>query len=229
MKFNGSNWVLHALEGYGRIIAVGGNSENNLWAAGDSGIVFNYNGTTWKKDYVNVNAPVGSSYFLNGVVVMNNTTYLTAAIYDITNKRYIHYFIKGSIGNWSIVDSMYLENPSSQIKFGNRGLYLSKESELFSYGDFGVWKYNGTNWNHEIDLTYSFISVFSLSKNYTIAVGEFGHVFFYDGSYWTKLERFFRPQGGLNINDSWADGKEVYLLANITDSWPMKTIIFKGK
>jgi hypothetical protein len=226
---NGNKWIPHYLDGYGRIIRVGGDKENNIWAVGDSGIVFNYNGTIWKKDYVKVNAPVGSSYFLNGVVVMNNTTYLTAAIFDINQQREIFYFIKGAIGNWTIVDSMYLENPSSQIKFGNRGLYLSKEGELFSYGLFGIWKYNGTNWEQLINIDTDLIGVFSLKKNYTIAVGGLGYVFFYDGSSWTKLERFFRPQGGLNINDVWTNGKKVYLLANITDSWPMKTIIFKGK
>jgi hypothetical protein len=226
---NGNSWVPHLLEGYGRIIRVSCSNENNIWAVGDSGIVFSYNGSVWKRDYVNVNAPRGSQYFLNGVVVMNNMIYLTAYIYDSPKKRYIHYFIRGNIGNWKIIDSMYVENPSSKIKFGNRGLYLSKEGELFSYGDLGVWKYNGSDWSHEIDLPYSFISVYSVKTNYTIAVGEFGHVFFYDGSTWTKLERFFRPMGGLNINDAWSDGKEVLLLANQTDQWPMKTIVFRGK
>jgi hypothetical protein len=124
---------------------------------------------------------------------------------------------------------MYVENPSSNVKFGNRGLYLSKEGELFSYGDLGVWKYNGSQWNHEINLPYSFISVYSYKKNYSLAVGEFGNVFFYNGSNWTKLERFFKPDEGLHINDAWTDGKEILLLANKTDQWPMKTIVFRGK
>jgi hypothetical protein len=229
IQYNGSIWKLHNLDGYGRIIRLGGSSENNIWAVGDSGIIFNYNGSTWKRDYVRVNVPKGSSYFLNGVVLINNIAYLTAYIYDAPRKRYIHYFIKGNIGSWTIIDSMYVENPSSNVKFGNRGLYLSKEGELFSYGDLGVWKYNGSQWNHEINLPYSFISVYSYKKNYSLAVGEFGNVFFYNGSNWTKLERFFKPDEGLHINDAWTDGKEILLLANKTDQWPMKTIVFRGK
>jgi hypothetical protein len=229
LQYNGSIWKVHSLDGYGRIVSVGGTSENNLWAVGDSGIVFNYNGSTWKKDYVKVNAPDGSEYFLNGVVVMNSAVYLSADVYDVPRHRYINYFVKGNIGNWTKVDSMHMENPSSVIKFGNRGLYLSNEGELFSYGLFGLWKYNGSGWNQLVNIDTDLIGMFSLRKNYSFAVGGLGYVFFYDGNSWTKLERFFRPQGGLNINDVWTDGKEVLLLANITDQWPMKTIVFRGK
>jgi hypothetical protein len=227
LQYNGSKWIPHDLNGRCRIIAVGGDSENNIWAVGDSGIVFNYNGATWKKDYVKINTSKGMGYFLNGVVVQNNIVYMTADIYNST--RNIHYFIKGNMGNWAIADSMYLENPSSVIKFGNRGLYLSKDGELFSYGLYGLWKYNGTSWDHLINVTTDLIGVYSYNKNYTIAVGGLGYVFFYDGSTWTQLEKFYRADGSQNINDAWSDGKNVYLLGDLVDQWPMKTVVYRGK
>jgi hypothetical protein len=124
---------------------------------------------------------------------------------------------------------MYLENPSSVIKFGNRGLYLSKDGELFSYGLFGLWKYNGNGWDKLINIDTDLTGIFSYKKNYIIAVGHAGYVFYYDGSIWTKLERFYRPEGGLNMYDAWTEGKEVLLLGNLVDKWPMKTIVYRGK
>ena len=101
--------------------------------------------------------------------------------------------------------------------------------ELFSFGDFGVWKYIELEWIHVVDGSYSFISAHSYNKSYTLAVGEFGNIYFSDGSTWTRLDEFFHPSGGLNINDVWTDGQNVILLANATDNWPMNTIIYQGK
>jgi gamma-glutamylcyclotransferase (GGCT)/AIG2-like uncharacterized protein YtfP len=229
INWDGTKWREHNLNLQVRPISLFANRNDDIWVGCDSAVIYHYNGTTWEKDIPKLNIPQGSEYFINGLVVKENTVYLNVAVYDIKGRRYIFYFVKGRMMNWTVLDSMYQENPSSIIKWGNRGLALGKEGNIYSFGDWGLWIYSNNTWQRTIPINYTMLSVYELNENYKIAVGVYGIVWFYDGTIWKQLERFFTPNGDVHVYDAWTDGQEVFLLGYTSGAWPQKTIVWRGK
>ncbi len=229
INWDGTKWREHNLDLQVRPISLFANSNNDIWVGCDSAVVLHYNGIQWEKDIPKLNVPSGSSYFINGILIKENITYLNIFVQDNTGKRYIFYFVKGNIKNWTVLDSMEIKNPQSVIKWGNWGLSLGKEGSIYSFGDFGVWEYIDKSWVHIIPINYTMQNVFALSDNYRIAVGVYGMVWFNDGASWQQITKFFSPNGDVHIYDAWTDGQEMFLLGNTTGAWPQKTIVWHGK
>jgi hypothetical protein len=229
INWDGTKWKEHNLNLQIRPISLFANKSNDIWVGCDSALVLHYNGTAWEKDIPKLNIPQGSEYFINGLVVKENTIFLNVAVYDIKGKRYIFYFVKGTTKNWTVVDSMEVKNPQSVIKWGNRGLSLGNKGNIYSFGDWGLWIYSNNTWQRIIPINYTMLSIYELNENYKIAVGVYGMVWFSDGTIWKQLERFFSPDGDINISDVWTDGQELFLLGNTTGAWPQKTIVWRGK
>ena len=229
INWDGTKWKEHNLNLQVRPISLFVNKSNDIWVGCDSAVVLHYDGIKWERDIPKLNIPSGSEYFINGLIVKENTTYLNVAVYDIKGHRYIFYFVKGTMKNWTLVDSMYQENPSSIIKWGNRGLSLGKEGNIYSFGDFGVWEYINSSWSHIIPINYTMLNVYELNENYKIAVGVYGMVWFYDGVSWKQINKFYSPDGDLYVSDVWTDGQEIIILSSTSNQFPQKTIVWRGK
>ena len=228
INWDGTKWKEHNLNLQVRPMSLFANRADDIWIGCDSAVVLHYNGTTWEKDIPRINIPNGSSYFINGIVVKDNNTFLNVRVTDVSKERYIHYFVKGAMKNWVVLDSMELKNPMSIIKWGDWSLSLRKDGKLYSYGTNGIWEYNGNNWRNDLSVNYRMHGIYALNENYKIAAGPYGIVWFFDGRIWKQIERFFTPDGYVHIYDAWTDGQELFLLGNTT-TWPQKTIIWRGK
>jgi hypothetical protein len=229
INWNGTKWIEHNLNIQVRPISLYVNRYNDVWVGCDSAVVLHYDGIRWEKDKLTLNIPQGSEYFINGIILKDNTVYLNIAVYDINGHRYIFYFVKGGMKNWAVLDSMEQKNPQSVIKWGNRGLTLGKKGNIYSYGDWGLWIYNNDVWQRTIPINYTMLNIYELNENYKIAVGVYGMVWFYDGASWKQINKFYTPDGDLYVSDVWTDGKEIIILSSTSNQFPQKTIVWRGK
>lgn len=229
INWDGTKWKEHNLNLQVRPMSLFANSSNDIWVGCDSALVLHYNGTTWEKDIPKLNIPNESVYFINGIVVKDNIIYLNVAVFNAKIRKDIFYFIKGTMKNWTVVDSMYQENPSSIIKWGNRGLSLGKEGNIYSYGDWGMWVYSSNTWQRTLPINYTMLNIYELNESYKIAVGIFGMVWFYDGTQWRQMNKFYSPDGDLYVSDVWTDGQEIIILSSTSNQYPQKTIVWHGK
>lgn len=227
LNWNGSAWKEHILNIQLRPLRIFTNRANDIWVGCDSAVVYHYDGIKWERDKPKLNVPEGAVFFINGIIVKENSTYLNVTSYDITNRRYVLFFLKGNFNNWTVLDSMEIKNPQSIIKWGNWGISLGNEGSIYSFGDFGVWQYVNNEWVHIIPINYTMRSIYELKTNYKIAVGVYGMVLYNDGVTWHQLKNFFSPGGNIHMTDVWTNGKEVFILGYTP--WPNKTIIWRGK
>jgi len=227
LNWNGSAWKEHILNIRLRPLRIYANRANDIWVGCDSAVVYHFDGSKWERDKPKLNIPSASTYFINGILVKENSVYLNVTSYDMIGRRYVLFFLKGNFNNWVVLDSMELKNALSVYKWGNWGITLGKDGSIYSFGDFGIWEYINNKWEHIIPLNYTMHSIYAYSKNYKIAVGIFGMVWFYDGLTWQQLTKFFTPDGSNVLTDVWTNGKEVFILGHTT--FPQKTIIWRGK
>jgi hypothetical protein len=227
LNWNGSTWKEHVLNIQLRPICLFTNRANDIWVGCDSAVVYHYNGTKWERDKPKLNILPASTYFINGIIVKDTNTYLNVYVNDTVGKRYLFYFVNGNFKNWVVLDSMEIKDPQSVIKWGNWGISMGNEGGIYSFGDFGVWQYINNEWVHILPINYTMHSIYEFKKNYKIAVGVYGMVWYYDGFTWQQLKNFFSPEGSIHMTDVWTNGKEVFILGYT--SWPQKTIIWRGK
>ncbi len=231
INYDGTKWREYTQNSGCRVIGLYCNTPNDIWACGDSGRVFNYNGVNWKTVRVKLNLPTVAEYFLRSIAVMNNTAYLLASVIDIANRyKQRHYFIKGNMNNWTIADSMYYYNPSDKVLFGDKGLYIGPNKELYSYGLYGIWRYTGSSWEQSFrSADYIINGMIELKSDYKIAVGDFGNVLFYDGSIWNILKNLNDGSNNIHYQAVWTNGAEVFVIGYTGGALPQKTIVWHGK
>jgi hypothetical protein len=228
INWNGTKWIEHNLNLQVRPISLYVNKSDDVWVGCDSAVVLHYNGSTWERDIPKLYIPQGSEYFIKGIVVKDNYTYINVNVYDVQGKRYLHYFLKGTLKNWTLLDSMEVKNSQSVIKWGNWGLTLGNSGNIYSFGDGGVWIYSNNSWQRTLTINYSMINVYELNDSYKITVGIYGMVWFYDGTQWQQMTKFYSSNGDINIYDAWTNGQEVFLIGHLLTN-PQKTIVWRGK
>ncbi|MBS3944788.1 MAG: hypothetical protein KGZ42_04770 [Melioribacter sp.] len=229
INYDGKKWYEHNMNAQVRPISLFANRKDDIWVGCDSAVIYHYDGIKWEREKITMRVPHESSFFINGIIVNNNITLLNVAVYNSIFAKEIYYTVKGTMKNWTVIDSMEIKNPMSVIKWGNWGLSLGKEGGVYSFGYYGVWQYIDNNWVHTLQTNYAVENVFSYNTNYQIAVGHYGTVWFFDGSEWKRLEKFFQPDGGFNFTDAWTDGRELFLVGYTTGTWPSKTVVWRGK
>lgn len=229
INYDGKKWNEHNMNAQVRPISLFANKIDDIWVGCDSAVIYHYNGIKWEREKITMRVPHESSFFINGIIVNNNITLLNIAVYNSIFAKEIYYTVKGTMKNWTVIDSMEIKNSMSVIKWGNWGLSLGKEGGVYSFGYYGAWQYIDNNWVHTLKTNYAVESVFSYSQNYKIAVGHYGTVWFFNGSEWKRLEKFFQLNGGFNFTDAWTDGRELFLVGYTTGTWPSKTVVWKGK
>ena len=154
---------------------------------------------------------------------------MLATVSDSQRLRTCYYHLEGLLNNWAIVDSIVFENGSGLRKWGVWRMYSSKFGELYSYGPSGIWKWNGESWEEELMLNYPIEGMYGVAEDYILAAGQFGHIFFYDGTTWNHLSATANTSYPILYTDAWTDGYEAVIIGYTTDGYPMKTVVWRGK
>ncbi|MCL6097405.1 MAG: hypothetical protein M1391_02375 [Bacteroidetes bacterium] len=229
---NNGTWKDHILN-YKTVVTDVIGSSSNLWACGTNGLVFYYNGYSWRTDIIKPKILSNSSYVLSGIAIIKNELLITSSITNSGNNQASYYLIRGNIGNWSFIDSMVSSNNNTIgiYKWGNKRIFQSSWGSIYSYGTNGVWIWND-NLNQWLQLLIRNNNIQGLqgaSSNYLLAATDFGLVFYYNGSEWSQLNNLVPDQSDLQFYDVWTNGEEIFLLGLSTKSYPMKTLVLHGK
>ena len=214
----------------GEILDMCVDKDNNLWACGRKGIIFKYDGIQWDVDTVRMpNYPI-DSYFLKSIEYFDNKLHVLVAMYNSPIHNEAHFYITGNLNNWSIVDSMIISTESGYTKWGSRNLFAFGNDNLFSYGETGIWNLRLNSWSKILDVAGAISSFYSINQDYTIAVGDFRKILYYNGSSWKEINEL------LSIDDphfcfsvSWTDGNEIFVGGYTVDGWPQRGIIWHGE
>lgn len=216
INFNGTKLVEHEIRAeYTYMVRdVWGNAANNVYCSGN-GEIFNYNGSTWKKEIIG-----NPTLVINGVRETKEGKYLIAVKPQTATTPHTTYFYKYELNKWKIIDStLYSRN------FGQK-LYVSNSGKLFSYGWEGIFLYEGSQWLKQ----YNYLAaedMIAVNDKYILAVGQGGQAYFSNGTEWTKIKDINIPSAVYTA--VWSNGTEVFIVGNLVNTVPMKTIIWHGK
>ncbi|MFA7418242.1 MAG: hypothetical protein WCZ90_01050 [Melioribacteraceae bacterium] len=215
INFNGSKWIEHEVKANNIFINdVWGTEANNVFCSG-FGEILNYNGSVWKKEIIG-----DSTLIISGVRETKVGKYMLAIKPQTASTPHTTYFYKYELNKWKIIDStLYSRN------FGQK-LYLSNSGKLYSYGWEGIFLYDGGQWLKQ----YQYLAaedMIAANDKYILAVGQGGQAFFSDGTAWIKIKDINIPTAV--YTSVWSNGTEVFIVGNLVNSVPMKTIVWHGK
>ncbi len=229
--YDGVSWTRADDKGItGEILDMTKDTEGNIWACGRNGVVLKYDKIKWIADTIRSVSPLQQPPVLRSIQYYKDKISIIAGLTDDIGKRNFYYYITGDMKNWKLVDSMVLENSSSQIRFGNFGLYLSTDSELYSYGLEGIWRWNNSAWEKVFDLNGEVYGMCVINKDYIITGSAYKKIFFYNGGSWISLSYLFNVSDPTFVfKNFWTNGYEIFIAGYGIVNGIQKTIIWHGK
>lgn len=173
------------------------------------------------------------SFSIRSIALLNEDVFLLGWAYNWEMPYFTEYFIKGNDNNWAIADSAPSPNlnPRESAKWGSHGIFQTSDGRTYSFGYDGVWKLqnNLTHWEKVFQENITIRGMQGPNSNYLMATADFGVVLYYDGVEWIRLQNLIENQQNIQFYDAWTNGSEAFVVGQITDSFPMRTVILHGK
>ena len=172
------------------LLGVHGRAANDVWAVGDAGTVWLYDGTSWQPKSSGLTATFNS-------VAALDTQNVWAVGGGASMLRYNgSYFVPQSIGATGSLQAVWAASASDVWAVGSGGQ---------------AWHYTGTTWiATDSKTTASLNSVYGLGPNQVWAVGDGGVIRFWDGSSWsivaTGSSASLRHVWAASASEIWAVG-----------------------
>ena len=229
--YDGVSWTRSDDMGItGEILDMSRDPYGNIWACGRNGVVLKYSQGKWVADTIKINFSYPVEYFLKGIEYHNDMVFVLASSMNINTLVEKYFYISGNIKNWTVVDSMILDSPTSEIKWGYRGLYSKDYNKLYSYGLSGIWKYQIGGWKKIKEVEGAINGMYNADENYVMAVGDYQKVLFYNANSWVDIRVLF------NLTDPtfvfrkvWTNGYETFITGDGNINGIEKTMIWHGK
>ena len=206
LHYNGLSWLTQSTSNldYMSLNGVWGNSVNDVFVVGQSGVIQHYNGTNWSmqnsgvwQSLYSVWGHSDSDVFAVGqsglVLHFNGTDWLTQSSGTVNKLSGVwgcsgsDVFAVGQSGtilhyngtNWSVQSSGTTQDLC--------GVWGTSPSDVFAVGNGGtILHYNGTDWSAQSSGAWqSLYSVWGHSGSDVFAVGQFGAIFHYNGTSWS--------------------------------------------
>ncbi|MBF0450343.1 MAG: cadherin domain-containing protein [Candidatus Magnetomorum sp.] len=231
--------ILDSIVTYSDLEDIWGRSANDIYAVGNSGAIFHYNGISWSKvvttyddDFNAIWGDVGMVYVVgnNGVVLQYNGyswskmfTGTTEHLYGVWgNGRSV--FAVGTYGTILKYNGVSWTEMSSSTTTTLLDVW-GNENKMYAAGNGGlVLQYNGYDWQPMTKITaYSLRGVWGSSENDVFVVGDGGTILHYDGTEWVEMERgkFSSLKGiwGLSGNKVFAAGLQGTIVSYNGTEW----------
>ncbi|MBU2491713.1 MAG: hypothetical protein KJ571_03740 [Bacteroidetes bacterium] len=223
VQYNGQKWVEHKIIYGSAINWVYAASVNDVWACGDDGITYHYNGSVWDIDTINVPVSGEAWFSLYSIVKVNNQVYCAGSRLEQGGFNKKNIFFKRENDNWVEVES-YEENQG--INWGTR-LLVSTYKELYSIGSVGVHKWEGSQWLKVFSSQFPLTWMADIGENDVLITGGFGKIFHYNGADWKQFEQF----ENIDFIHSavWRNDEEAFIVTLDLTGTPQTTIIWHGK
>lgn len=205
--FNGSSWTEVQMAG-GALYSIWGLSPNSIWAGGEFGEIFHFDGSTWSRDSV---APFSTSgdfwYFSHIVGSDNESPYSTIYSVHGSNGYPARYLLQRQGGRWTVLDS--LSSTANDIYH----LWLSGTNTLYGAGG-NLCRWDGSFWQplQPSGALPPILNVFGSADDNLFGVGQSGFFCHFNGSDWFDLPGLL-PVSNSFIYGGWTDGSKVFLCA----------------
>ena len=237
LQYDGANWKKHLAETsdgmYGTpisehdVYSVYVVSETEVYACGDGGLVYYYDGNSWDVDSIKINLNENEKFSAKDIILFNSELMVLGFKHFSGNFFGTYYILKRNKQNWMIQDSI-VQGPQggTEWKWGTGHFYLSSSNQLYTLGFGGVFQFNGSTWTNIFTNETPINGISVKNENNILIVGDFGLVFHYNGQNWERLST-------LDFADIytcvWQNSDEAIIVGQLLDGYPQKTIVVIGK
>lgn len=227
IRFNGSKWIDEKSDtDTSTIYDIHGTDRNNLWACGSSGVLYKYSSGNWNKVQIFNDINRQKKIQFNCVKTDGNNIFLFGERSIYSSADYWEYFIILNNNKINYIDSFRVNSSTTVYNWGYK-VYLSESGRLYSAGYGGIYEWTNNKWE-KIYQCYYYIQDMKEINGMLIAVGSSGAIIYNNGTNWTQLNTPFD-----NYNTTymgiWSDGKKIFIIGDITGTYPQKTIVLKGE
>lgn len=231
-NYNGTTWA--EKNDYAKfnppLYSIDGENASEFYACGRDGIVwYNKNGN-WSVDTVKIKRPVDTHYQLGSLAIYNGEVFMLGWVYSSKSgfRWSKDYFIRGKYKSFTVVDSMDATKDIPVQRWGVGALIKGENGKLYSRGSQGFYEWTGTEWKNLHQSIYKW-GFYIFNDNYLLALGT-GGVEYYNGGSWIDLSiTVLKNYKDVTFRAAWTDGKELFIVGNMWNSFPEKTIVLHGK
>lgn len=222
VHYNGSEWEEVEVPAKGELFSIWGNTPDDIWAGGNFGTLFHFNGVQWNIDSLphpgypdfefslNVNEIKGVS---SNIMYLNSYSVFPGYIA-------LNHFFKYDNGDFFMVDSTW--DPTHE-------LWISPSGKLYKAAIEGTYIWAGSKWEKISDLFQTY-GIHGTSDENIFVTGkafEKYRVMHYNGSDWYEYESL--QTESVRYRDIFTIDDEVFVCGYTKGGWPSKTIILNGK
>ncbi|MCP4346651.1 MAG: choice-of-anchor D domain-containing protein [Desulfobacterales bacterium] len=227
------------------LFCIWGSSGSDVFAAGDSGTILHYDGTSWNSmnsgstdKLYGVWGSSGSDVFAvgdKGTILHYDGSSWNSMNSGSTDRFYGVWGISGSdvfaVGENGIIlhyNGTSWNSMNSGISNVLLGIWGSSGSDIFVVGEMGViLHHDGTSWNSMDPASDLYYSVWGSSGSDVFAVGSNGSILHYDGSSWISVDSgisdLFYSMWGSSGSNIFAVGDYGIILHYNGESWNKMT------
>ncbi|KAB2846770.1 MAG: hypothetical protein F9K45_01170 [Melioribacteraceae bacterium] len=227
LHYNGTTWKEENVKTKSAVFSVYANAENDVWACGEGGIVYHFDGSKWGMDTIKISVPSNSEYNLYSITKTLNTVQILGALSENFGAKTTYYLFELKSDGWSKADSFIIDSQNSQWKWGVNHLYATSFGKLYSVG-FGIFERIENDWKTILSQNFaSFRGFYELGKDNMIGVGDGGEVYNFNGNDWMLIERLKNTNilyTGVRIFDD-----EAFIIGYTLTGFPQKTVVLHGK
>jgi hypothetical protein len=226
IHYNGAAWWEERLSG-GRLLGcIGGDTRTNLWTAGRTKYLYQYDGAMWKRDSLPVLVPADGYFGVNAIAPKSaGEVYALGNTHQNSLAKDTYFFFRRTQLGWSMADSAIVEPGHIENKWGYSGLWVSPSGRVYSVGG-GVFQLLGNNWERMIDSQKALLRISGTSDNNIFVVGSFGTVLHYNGVDWFQFMEIRYVD--VNYWGIWTNGKEVMIVGHSVN-YPQHTVVAHGR
>lgn len=214
IRFDGSAW--REVTGFarrGELRCVTVLSPTTVFAGGENGVLYKYDGTGWQV------SDVGQQYFFSSIAAISATEayatgYVSDVVLPIDSSGSFLFRYNGA--GWSKIDSVMWTPNAPAPHMG--GTVYARGNTLYTIGN-GVYRREGTGWTKLVDGVVG--HMYQGGPNSIVAVGQ--PVLHFNGIDWKEFGEFRWSQ--VIWFDCFTDGNEVFIVGN--DNW--RSFILHGK
>jgi hypothetical protein len=225
IHYNGREWNKESIQRLpGMLNCIWGDAPDRMWAGGTNGILYRYNGTSWKQDSIYYRFPDSSN--LNIISISGNRKhgyYMTMSnLFLYPNYDEYKYFLKLENDHWIVLDSTRYwvyswgdiwVSPTGKIFVGGNNLYEWKNDLMETILDEPGWVFD----------------IYGTSEDNIFISGDTPKgpgVYHFNGVDWKIIDEI-NPRDVL-LTGIWTDGKEAFIV-RYTFFNPTITLIYHGK
>jgi len=225
IHFDGRQWREEKINRGRALWSISGSTPNDVWTCGTDGTLYHYNGTIWERDSVSISVPRDGTFGLWDIKSKSvSEAYLIGIIHQNNLARTSFYFFVRHQNRWSVADSFVVQPGQYEARFGVNGLWVSSEGTLYSFGPH-IFRWTGSSWVKVYETFDALRKMGGISDRNMFAVGDFGHILYYNGIDWHVFKEFRNPN--VVYSSVWTDGREVFVVGYLNDG--SKTLILHGK